>query len=247
MPGPWTGGHTGHRQRFLTATSSTDMPKIDAVMHLAGYIEVGDRNPTLGCISPQRRCAAGNARGDGAPCVIEDRILVYRRCLRGTETVPSKRIPSYVPERVRRFQAHVRAVLDWYEKRCTVFGPFAPVLQRGGSLAGGELGEANGARDAYHPPHTVAMAAGGARFEVFGATIRPRDWELASATTFTVMDLAQAHRLGLEWLWAGERGIFNWVTGRATRTWRWSRTCAGSPAATSTSRLDLGGWETLRC
>jgi len=52
MPGRGQAGTPGHRSVSDSDLLDKTLPKIDAVMHLAGYIEVGESQSTLGCISP---------------------------------------------------------------------------------------------------------------------------------------------------------------------------------------------------
>lgn len=186
----------------------------DAVMHLAGYIEVAEsqaepdkyfRNNSEG---PLAMLEAMVDVGVGA-IVFSSTAAVYGE----PETVPIIEDATLAPmnaygESKLRFERHLE---EWAERgiRAVRFRYFNVA----GAWPDGSIGEAHDPESHIIPRILTAMRDGQERFEVFGGDYPTRDGSCVRDYVH-VCDLAQAHRLGLERLHAGgEGGVFNLGTG----------------------------------
>jgi UDP-glucose 4-epimerase len=204
------------------------LPSVDAVMHLAGYIEVAESQEFPG------RYFQNNV---AAPLVMLEAMVrhqVSRIVFSSTAAVYGEPESVPIPEDalLRPVNAYgasklmFEQLLDWFGRihglRCVRFRYFNVA----GAWPGGELGEAHDPETHIIPRILEAMASGTGEFEVYGDDY-PTDDGTCVRDYIHVLDLAQAHRLGLEWLWQeGEGGVFNLGNGRGFSNLEVVRTCA---------------------
>jgi UDP-glucose 4-epimerase len=200
----------------------------DAVMHLAGYIEVAesqelperylDNNVTR----PVRMLDAMRAAGVCA-LAFSSTAAVYGHA----ETVP---IPEDAPTRpVNNYGASKLAFEEELVRRASADGLVSIRLRyfnAAGAWPDGSLGEAHEPESHLIPRVVRALLGGQREFEVFGG-----DYETPDGTCVRdyihVMDLAQAHALALERLGGGGAGgVFNLGNERGLSNLQVLRTCA---------------------
>ena len=149
------------------------LPGVDAVMHLAGYIEVAESQAAPGRYfrnnvgRPARHAGGhGAARGDGPG------VLFHRSCLRGTgERAHRGRGPAPARERVWSFEAHVRAAPRLVRPHPRPAQRPLPLLQRGRRLARRSPGRSTRPRDAHHPAYCWRWRPGRTPSKCTAATI----------------------------------------------------------------------------
>jgi UDP-glucose 4-epimerase len=187
------------------------LPSCQAVMHLAGYIEVAESQSDPGKYF-RNNAAAPLALLDGmlrhgltAICY-SSTAAVYGQPLETpiTEDAPTIPINAYGASKLA-FEHE----LDWYGAAHGVRSIRLRYFNVAGAWPDGSIGEAHTPETHLVPRVLKAMRDGQARFEVYG-----RDYPTPDGTCVRdyihVMDLARAHVLGLEALAAGSvGGVYN--------------------------------------
>lgn len=177
------------------------LPGTDAVMHLAGYIEVAESQRHPG------RYFQNNA---AAPLVMLDAMVRYG--VRGlvfssTAAVYGEPEAVPIPEDARLLPVNAygasklmfEQLLDWYDRLHGLRNVRFRYFNVAGAWPGGELGEAHDPETHIIPRILLAMAGGKAQFEVYGSDYPTPDGTCVR-DYIHVLDLAEAHRLGLEWV-----------------------------------------------
>lgn len=204
------------------------LPGCDAVMHLAGYIEVAesqadpdryfDNNVTAPTVMLDAMCR----HGVGA-LVFSSTAAVYGQ----PEAVP---IPEdAATEPINAYGASklaFEALLDRYAVTAGIRSIRLRYFNAAGAWPDGSLGETHRPETHLVPRILTAMAAGRSSFEVYGG-----DYDTPDGTCVRdyvhVCDLASAHRLALERLAAGgPGGVFNLGNGRGYSNLEVVRACA---------------------
>jgi UDP-glucose 4-epimerase len=192
------------------------LPGADAVMHLAGYIEVGEsqadpakyfRNNTA---RPLEMLAAMVRHGVGALC-FSSTAAVYGE----PEAVP---IPEDAPTRpINAYGAsklQFEELLDWFGRLHGLRSVRFRYFNVAGAWPDGSLGEAHEPETHIVPRILGAMAGGQEAFQLFGGDYPTPDGTCVR-DYIHVQDLGNAHRLGLEWLGGGGEGaVLNLGNGR---------------------------------
>ena len=183
----------------------------DAVMHLAGYIEVAEsmafpeRYDSANAIEPLVMLDEMARRGIGA-IVFSSTAAVYGE----PDAVP---IPEDAPTRPVNPYGASKLAFEHSLDECGARDGLRSLRFRYFNVAGawpdGSLGEAHEPESHIIPRVLGAMRDGQGRFEVFGG-----DYPTADGTCVRdyihVLDLAHAHRIGLERLGAGlPGGVYN--------------------------------------
>jgi UDP-glucose 4-epimerase len=204
------------------------LPGCDAVMHLAGYIEVAESvtDPEkyfrANTIEPTKMLAQMNAHGVGA-IVFSSTAAVYGE----PESVPITESARTLP--VNPYGASKLAFEELLEGCRGDFG-LKSVRFRYFNVAGawpdGSMGEAHDPESHLIPRILKAMADGQSRFEVYG-----NDYPTPDGTCVRdyihVLDLARAHQLALESLGSGGAGgVFNLGNGLGYSNLEIVRACA---------------------
>jgi UDP-glucose 4-epimerase len=204
------------------------LPGCDAVMHLAGYIEVAESEA-----HPERyldnnvtrpiRMLDWMARAEVPAIVFSSTAAVYGepRVLPIPEDAPTIPVNKYGASKLAFEQELRRREAD---------GALRAIRLRYFNVAGawpdGSLGEAHDPESHIIPRILKAMAEGRRDFEVFGG-----DYETHDGTCVRdyihVLDLAHAHALALERLGSGgDGGVFNLGNGQGYSNLEVVRTCA---------------------
>lgn len=187
------------------------LPGCDAVLHCAGYIEVAESqsDPERYFANNTRRplalLKAMEAHGVAA-LVFSSTAAVYGepREVPITEDAPTDPVNVYGASKLQFEQSIERAEGDG-ALRAIRFRYF----NAAGAMPDGTLGEAHDPETHIIPRILSAMASGQDSFEVYGGDYPTPDGTCVR-DYIHVLDLAQAHRLGLERLHAGgEGGVFN--------------------------------------
>ncbi len=222
------------RARFVegsvgdTACLERVMPGCDAVMHLAGLIEVGESQREPG------RYFRANVAEPLAMLESMVRHGVDAIVFSSTAAVYGEpgRVPISEDDPTRPVNVYGRSKL-MFERMLEAFGDahgLRAIRYRYFNVAGawpdGSLGEAHDPETHLVPRVLEAMATGETRFEVFGD-----DYDTPDGTCVRdfihVLDLAEAHLLGLERLAAdGAGGVFNLGTGSGYSNLEVVRACA---------------------
>ncbi len=204
------------------------LPGCDAVMHLAGYIEVAEsvaepeKYFRANSTEPAKMLAAMQTHGVDA-IVFSSTAAVYGE----PESVPITEDARTLP--VNPYGASKLAFEELLEG-CRGDSGVRSVRFRYFNVAGawpdGSMGEAHDPESHLIPRVLQAMASGQSRFEVFG-----HDYPTPDGTCVRdyihVLDLAHAHRLALESLSAGGAGgVFNLGNGRGYSNLEIVRACA---------------------
>ena len=204
------------------------LPGCDAVMHLAGLIEVGESQR-----EPGRYFAANTAE----PVVMLDAMVrhgVDAIVFSSTAAVYGE--PESVPIAEDARLAPVNAygatklmfeqMLDWYGMAHGIRSVRFRYFNVAGAWPDGSLGEAHEPETHIIPRILGAMAEGQGRFEIFGDDYPTPDGTCVR-DYIHVCDLAGAHRPGLEWLHAGGAGmVLNLGNGRGYSNLEVIRACA---------------------
>jgi UDP-glucose 4-epimerase len=204
------------------------LPTVDAVMHLAGYIEVAesqaeperyfDNNVTR----PRRMLECMKAHGVEA-LVFSSTAAVYGEpeSVPITEDSPTVPVNAYGASKLAYETALDEAAAEWGLRSIRL-----RYFNVAGAWPDGSLGEAHDPETHIIPRILNAMASGQERFEVFGG-----DYPTADGTCVRdyihVCDLADAHRRALERLGSGgEAGVFNLGNGSGFSNLEVVSTCA---------------------
>lgn len=240
------------------------LPGTDAVMHLAGYIEVAESQAQPGRYFQNNLAAPlvmleAMARHGVAALVFSSTAAVYGE----PEAVP-------IPEDARLAPVNVygesklmfEKVLDWYQRVHGLRSVRFRYFNVAGAWPGGVLGEAHEPETHIIPRILEAMAGGRSDFEIYGDDYPTPDGTCVR-DYIHVLDLAEAHRLGLEWVAkGGETAVLNLGNGRGYSNLEVVRACAqvtgievtvkmgprraGDPAvliASSAKAAELLGWK----
>lgn len=204
------------------------LPGCDAVMHLAGYIEVAESQADPARYFRNNVCRPlallESMVKHGVPALVfSSTAAVYGE----PESVP---IPEDAPLRpINAYGASklmFEQVLDWFERIHGLRNIRFRYFNVAGAWPDGSLGESHQPETHIVPRILGSMAAGNARFEVFGGDYPTTDGTCVR-DYIHVLDLAQAHRLGLEHLARqGEGGVFNLGSGRGFSNLEVVKTCA---------------------
>lgn len=193
-------GSVGH-----AAVLDEVLPGCEAVMHLAGLIEVAESQR-----EPGRYFQANVAE----PVMMLDAMVRHGvDVLVFSSTAAVYGEPEQVPIVEDAVLAPVNAygatklmfeqMLDWYGRAHGVRSVRFRYFNVAGAWPDGSLGEAHDPETHIIPRILGAMASGQGRFEVFGDDYPTPDGTCVR-DYIHVCDLAEAHRLGLEWLHAGD-------------------------------------------
>jgi UDP-glucose 4-epimerase len=204
------------------------LPGCDAVMHLAGYIEVAesqgdpDRYFSNNVTAPTALLDAMRRHGVGA-LVFSSTAAVYGQ----PGAVPIREDAATEP--INAYGASKLAFERLLDERAASDGLRSVRLRyfnAAGAWPDGSLGEAHRPETHLIPRVLTAMADGRSSFEVYGG-----DYDTPDGTCVRdyvhVCDLASAHRLSLERLAAGGAGgVFNLGNGRGHSNLEIIRACA---------------------
>lgn len=255
-------GSVGDRQLLMRV-----LPGCDAVMHLAGYIEVAESvdHPEMyhraNTVEPLVMVDAMRETGVKA-MVFSSTAAVYGE----PESVPI--LEDAPPNPVNPYGASKLALERALESNTQEWGLRA-VRFRYFNVAGawpdGSLGEAHEPETHIIPRVLASLRDGVREFEVYGGDYPTPDGTCVR-DYIHVLDLAMAHRLGLEWVGSGGNGgVFNLGNGQGYSNLQVVRTCAtvtgrevdisigarraGDPArlvASSQRAREVLGWEPQR-
>jgi UDP-glucose 4-epimerase len=204
------------------------LPGCDAVMHLAGLIEVAesqaepDRYVDANVTRPVRMLDAMAAHGVGA-IVFSSTAAVYGE----PESVPIREDAALAPINV---YGATKLAFERELERRVAEGGLRAIRFRYFNVAGawpdGSIGEAHRPESHIVPRVLDAMASGGRTFEVFGG-----DYPTADGTCVRdyihVCDLARAHQMALERLGDGGASlVLNLGNGRGCSNLEVVRMCA---------------------
>jgi UDP-glucose 4-epimerase len=204
------------------------LPGCDAVMHLAGLIEVGegqaepDRYFDHNVTRPQRMLQAMADHGVDA-LVFSSTAAVYGEpaSVPIEESVPTVPVNTYGETKLAFEQALDEAGAA-HGLRSVRFRYFNVA----GAWPGGDMGEAHDPETHLIPRVLRAMASGQATFEVFGGDYPTPDGTCVR-DYIHVWDLARAHLMALERLGAGGDGaVWNLGNGQGFSNLEVVRTCA---------------------
>jgi len=204
------------------------LPGTDAVMHLAGYIEVAEsvaepeKYMRANTLEPIRMLEAMKAHDVGA-IVFSSTAAVYGE----PESVPIREDAPTRP--VNPYGASKLAfeeVLEGCRAEQTIRSIRFRYFNVAGAWPDGSMGEAHSPETHIVPRVLAALRDGAERFEVFGG-----DYPTADGTCVRdyihVRDLANAHRIALERLGAGGgSSVYNLGNGQGYSNLEVVRTCA---------------------
>lgn len=203
------------------------LPGCDAVMHLAGYIEVAESQ------ADPEKYYHNNTE---APLAMLDAMLAHGvTSIVFSSTAAVYGEPDSVPIREDAATVPVNAygdsklrfehALDRYAEQGLRSIRFR-YFNVAGAWRDGSLGESHRPETHIIPRVLGSMRAGQGRFEVFGDDYPTHDGTCVR-DYIHVVDLARAHRLGLERLVdGGEGGVFNLGNGRGFSNLEVVRACA---------------------
>lgn len=204
------------------------LPGCDAVMHLAGYIEVAEsvlfpaKYEAANAIEPLAMLDAMVEHGVGA-IVFSSTAAVYGEpeTVPIVEDAPTRPVNPYGTSKL----AFERS-LDRYRAEHGTRSVRFRYFNVAGAMPDGSMGEAHEPESHIIPRVLASMRDGQGSFTVFGG-----DYPTADGTCVRdyihVLDLAQAHRIGLEHLHAGgQGGVFNLGNGHGYSNLEVVRACA---------------------
>jgi UDP-glucose 4-epimerase len=204
------------------------LPGCDAVMHLAGYIEVGEsqRHPeryfrnNVSC--PLVMLEAMVRHGVDA-IVFSSTAAVYGEpeTIPITEDTATNPINAYGASKLMFEQ-----LLDWFGRLHGLRSIRFRYFNVAGAWPDGSLGEAHDPETHIIPRLLLALAQGRADFEIFGGEYPTPDGTCVR-DYIHVFDLALAHQIALERLVpGGECGVFNLGSGRGFSNLEVVKACA---------------------
>ena len=210
------------------AVLDTALPGCDAVMHLAGYIEVAESvaQPEMyfraNTVEPIVMLEAMKRHGVGS-IVFSSTAAVYGE----PESVPIREDAPTRP--VNPYGASKLAFEETLEG-CRAEQSIRSIRFRYFNVAGawpdGSMGEAHQPETHIVPRVLAALRDGQERFEVYGGDYPTPDGTCVR-DYIHVLDLANAHRLGLERLDAGDAGgVYNLGNGQGYSNLEIVRACA---------------------
>ena len=200
----------------------------DAVMHLAGYIEVAEsvafpeKYRTANATEPLVMLDAMTERGINA-IVFSSTAAVYGE----PESVPIAEDAPTVPlNPYGASKLEFERSLDTYSTTTGLRSVRFRYFNVAGAWPDGSMGEAHDPESHIIPRVLGAMRDGQSRFEVFGGNYPTADGTCVR-DYIHVLDLANAHRIGLELLSNGAGGgVFNLGNGLGYSNLKVVRTCA---------------------
>ncbi len=204
------------------------LPGCDAVLHLAGYIEVAESQTEPGKyfrnnVSRPQRLLDAMVRHGVKNIVFSSTAAVYGEpdSIPIDESAPTRPINAYGASK-HMFEQ----LLDWYQKLHGLHTIRLRYFNVAGVWPDGSLGEAHVPETHILPRLLQALSEGRGSVEVYG-----HDYPTPDGTCVRdyihVLDLARAHRLGLERLVeGGEGGILNLGSGRGFSNLEVVRVCA---------------------
>jgi UDP-glucose 4-epimerase len=204
------------------------LPGCDAVMHLAGFIEVAESQADPGryfrnnSSKPIVMLDAMAAHGVGA-IVFSSTAAVYGdpATVPITEDAPTVPVNAYGASKLMFEQA-----LEWFGHAYGLRAVRLRYFNVAGAWPDGSLGEDHRPETHIVPRVLTAMAEGQRRFEVFGDDYPTEDGTCVR-DYIHVCDLAEAHRLALMRLHeGGDGGVFNLGNGRGYSNLEVVRACA---------------------
>lgn len=204
------------------------LPGCDAVMHLAGYIDVAESQADPGMyfrnnVSRAQVLLDAMVRHEIGAIVFSSTAAVYGEpdTIPVLESAPTRPISAYGASKLMFEQ-----LLDWYERLHFIRTMRFRYFNVAGAWPDGSLGEAHHPETHILPRILQSMAEGQAVFEVYGDN-HPTPDGTCVRDYVHVLDLAHAHLLGLERLAeGGEGGIFNLGSGRGFSNLEVVRACA---------------------
>jgi UDP-glucose 4-epimerase len=204
------------------------LPECDAVLHLAGYIEVAEsqRDPAryfrnnvsapLVMLDAMRRHNVPNIVFSSTAAVYGEPASVPI-----TEDAPTEPVNAYGMSKLVFEQ-----LLGLYERAHTVRAICLRYFNVAGAMPDGSLGEAHDPETHIIPRVLRSIYVGARHFEVFGSDYPTPDGTCVR-DYIHVCDLAVAHRLALERLLAGGNpGVFNLGNGSGYSNLEVVRMCA---------------------
>lgn len=216
-------GSVGDRSLLLSV-----LPGCDAVMHLAGYIEVAEsvKDPDsyyrANTHEPMVMLDAMRESGVSA-IVFSSTAAVYGEpdLIPIEETAPTRPVNPYGDSKLQFEAALERSAVEWGLEAIRF-----RYFNVAGAWPDGSLGEAHEPETHIVPRVLASLRDGVSTFEVYGA-----DYDTPDGTCVRdyihVLDLARAHRMGLEHLGSGAAGgVFNLGNGQGYSNLEVVRTCA---------------------
>jgi UDP-glucose 4-epimerase len=205
------------------------LPGCDAVMHLAGYIEVAESvaepekyfranaiEPTL-MLDAMRRHQVGAIVFSSTAAVYGEPESVPIR-----EDAPTRPVNPYGASKLA-----FEETLEGYRREHAIRSIRFRYFNVAGAWPDGSMGEAHTPESHIIPRVLFALRDGQREFEVFGDDYPTPDGTCVR-DYIHVTDLANAHRMGLESLnGGGDGGVFNLGNGRGYSNLEVVRTCAG--------------------
>ena len=210
-----------------SAIVSRALDGCDAVMHLAGYIEVAESQAHPGRyfdnnVARPRVMLDAMVDAGVKAIVFSSTAAVYGE----PETVPILETADKHP--INAYGASklmFEQMLSWYESIHSMRSIRLRYFNVAGAWPDGSMGEAHDPETHIIPRLLKAVAGGRAEFEVFGSDYPTRDGTCVR-DYIHVCDLAEAHRLGLEALGGGhDGGAFNLGNGEGFTNLDVVRTC----------------------
>lgn len=213
------------------------LPGCDAVMHLAGYIEVGESQADPGRYFANNTCRPlalleAMVRHGVPALVFSSSAAVYGEpaCVPIPEDAATFPLNAYGASKLMFEQ-----LLDWFERLHGLRSIRFRYFNVAGAWPDGSLGESHEPETHILPRILMAMAMGEARFEIYGDDYPTPDGTCVR-DYIHVLDLAQAHRLGLERLAGGGKGgVFNLGSGRGFS----NREVVGTCSKVTGSRVEV--------
>ncbi|MDH4139720.1 MAG: UDP-glucose 4-epimerase GalE [Coriobacteriia bacterium] len=216
-------GSVGDRDAVCTALEG-----VDAVLHLAGYIEVAESQVRAAdylennAVLPMELVESMLERGVDA-IVFSSTAAVYGEpeSIPINEDAPTRPVNVYGASKLM-----FERMLDWYGSRRGLRSVRLRYFNVAGAWPDGSIGEAHDPETHIIPRILGAVASGQRQFEVYGS-----DYDTPDRTCVRdyihVCDLAEAHRLALEYVHSGgQTGVFNLGNGEGYSNLDVVRTCA---------------------
>jgi UDP-glucose 4-epimerase len=198
------------------------LPGFDAVMHLAGYIEVSESQEWPGRYFQNNVAAPLQMLESMVKTGVRNLVFSSTAAVYGEpRAVPIEEDAGLLP--VNAYGASklmFEQLLDWFGKLHSLRSVRFRYFNVAGAWPDAGLGEAHEPETHIIPRILAALAGGKERFEVYGSDYGTPDGTCVR-DYIHVRDLAEAHRLGLEWLGSEENTeadisgqVFNLGSGR---------------------------------